>query len=42
MKLSENSVRDHESVIFSCFMPGENLIEHRLEIIHLSLCVRVK
>ncbi|MDE6670424.1 MAG: hypothetical protein K2K26_12190, partial [Muribaculaceae bacterium] len=30
MKLSENSVRDHESVIFSCFMPGENLLEHRL------------
>lgn len=30
MKLSENSVRDHEAVIFSCFMPGENLQEHRL------------
>lgn len=30
MKLNENSVRDHESVIFSCFMPGENLQEHRL------------
>ncbi len=30
MKLSGNSVRDHEAVIFSCFMPGENLQEHRL------------
>lgn len=30
MKLSENNVRDHESVIFKCFMTGENLIEHRL------------
>ncbi|MDE6804452.1 MAG: AraC family transcriptional regulator [Muribaculaceae bacterium] len=30
MKLSNESVRDHESVIFSCFMLGETLQEHRL------------
>lgn len=30
MKLSDESVRDHESVIFSCFLPGENLQEHRM------------
>lgn len=30
MKLRDESVRDHESVIFSCFLPGENLQEHRM------------
>ncbi len=30
MELSDKSVRDHESVIFSCFLPGEHLQEHRL------------
>lgn len=30
MKLSNESGRDHESVIFSCFLPGENLQEHRM------------
>ena len=30
MRLSDESVRDHESVIFSCFLPGENLQEHRM------------
>lgn len=30
MELSDTSVRDHESVIFSCFLPGENLQERRL------------
>lgn len=30
MELSDTSVRDHESVIFSCFLPGENIQERRL------------
>lgn len=30
MELSNSSVRDHEAIIFSCFMPGETLVEHRL------------
>ena len=30
MKLSDDSVRDHESVIFSCFLPGESLQKHRM------------
>lgn len=30
VELSDTSVRDHESVIFSCFLPGENLQERRL------------